>query len=202
VKVIIEPYNSDWSKTFTSLKNEIFQCLSFLNPTIEHIGSTSIEGLSAKPIIDLMVGIENLTLLDQTVQPLIDSEWIYFQKFNSAMPNRRFFVKLTSFHLDFTVPSTFFDGDEIPNELNEYKLAHIHVFETNSIDWNRHIAFRDYLKNHPDIKDEYQNMKLKLSLKNWENGSAYNLAKNDFIKEHEEKAVQLLIESSIFGPRE
>jgi len=192
MKVIIESYNSVWSETFTFLKNKIFHSLSFLNPSIEHIGSTSIEGLSAKPIIDIMVGIESVSLLDQTVQPLIDSGYIYFEKFNSVMPNRRFYVLLKSIPLDFTVPTIYKETDEVPNELNDYKVANIHIFEKNSFDWNRHIAFRDYLKSHPDIKDEYQNMKLELSLKNWKDGSEYNSRKNNFIKEHELKAIDLL----------
>ncbi len=199
MKVIIEPYNVEWPILFQTVKEDLLKQIRFLNPTIEHIGSTSIEGLSAKPIIDIMVGIESISFLDQTVEPLIKSSYIYFEKFNSVMPNRRFYVKLKSFPSDFTVPSTYFEKDEVPNELNEYKLAHIHVFEKNSPDWNRHIAFRNYLKRHPKIKNEYQKLKIRLSLQNWGNGSEYNSAKNDFIKIHEEKALNWWINREVQG---
>ncbi len=189
MKIEIEPSKPEWALNFKKLKKELHEHIAFLNPSIEHIGSTSVDGLSAKPIIDIMVGIESILFLDQTVEPFIKSGYIYFEKFNSAMPNRRFYVKLKSIPSTFNVPTTYFEKDEVPNELNDYKLAHIHIFEKNSPDWNRHIAFREYLKSHPEIKDAYQQLKIRLSSQNWENGSEYNSAKNDFIKLNEEKAL-------------
>ena len=95
----IESYNPNWTTTFGEIKIELEKILHSINPTIEHIGSTSIVGLSAKPIIDIMIGIPDFKKLDDTIQPLINQEYIYFEKFNSVMPQRRFYVKLKPLNL-------------------------------------------------------------------------------------------------------
>jgi GrpB-like predicted nucleotidyltransferase (UPF0157 family) len=190
MKINIDPYNPNWAYLFIELKNEILESLHFLNPTIEHIGSTSIIDLSSKPIIDILVGIPSLEQLNETIQPLIDLKYIYFEKFNSSMPNRRFYVKLKNKTNFYNAPEVFTKNDIIPNELNEHKLAHVHIFENNSLDYKRHIAFRDYLKKHSVEKEKYQQLKLDLSSKFWKDGSEYNSAKNDFIKNLEQKAIQ------------
>jgi len=190
MEVNIEPYNPTWKQTFEILKIELEHLLNSQNPIIEHIGSTSIEGLSAKPIIDIMIGIPDILNLDGTIQPLINQGYIYFEKFNSVMPKRRFYVKLKSAQPPFKTPSIYTESDIIPNELNDYKLAHIHIFGLNSLDFKRHLAFREFLKENPKIKKEYQNLKLELSTKKWKDGSEYNAAKNDFIKLHEAEAIK------------
>ncbi len=190
MEVNIEPYNPIWKQAFDTIQFELVKTLQSFNPTIEHIGSTSIEGLSAKPIIDIMIGIPDILNLDGTIQPLINQGYIYFEKFNSVMPKRRFYAKLKSIQPPFKTPSIYTESDIIPNEINDYKLAHIHIFELNSLDFKRHIAFREFLKENPKIKEEYQNLKLELSTKKWKDGSEYNAAKNDFIKLHEAKAIK------------
>ena len=190
MEIQIEPYNPTWKQTFDTIQFELVKTLQSFNPTIEHIGSTSIEGLSAKPIIDIMIGIPDILNLDGTIQPLINQGYIYFEKFNSVMPKRRFYAKLKSIQPPFKTPSIYTESDIIPNEINDYKLAHIHIFELNSLDFKRHIAFREFLKENPKIKEEYQNLKLELSTKKWKDGSEYNAAKNDFIKLHEAKAIK------------
>ena len=59
MEVNIEPYNPIWKQAFDTIQFELVKTLQSFNPTIEHIGSTSIEGLSAKPIIDIMIGIDS-----------------------------------------------------------------------------------------------------------------------------------------------
>lgn len=190
MEIQIEPYNPTWKQTFDTIQFELVKTLQSFNPTIEHIGSTAIEGLSAKPIIDIMIGIPDILNLDGTIQPLINQGYIYFEKFNSVMPKRRFYAKLKSIQPPFKTPSIYTESDIIPNEINDYKLAHIHIFELNSLDFKRHIAFREFLKENPKIKEEYQNLKLELSTKKWKDGSEYNAAKNDFIKLHEAEAIK------------
>ena len=74
--------------------------------------------------------------------------------------------------------------------MNEkYKLSHIHIWLYNSDDWIRHIAFRDYLIEHPNDMLQYEELKKNLSEKEWLDGNEYNDAKNDFIKNLELKAI-------------
>lgn len=144
----------------------------------------------AKPIIDILVGISNQNQLDKVVAPLISNNYIFYKKYNSIMPFRRFFVKLKKSSENIFRPPIYNEKDVIPNEINNHKLAHIHILEYNSFHWKRHIAFRNYLQEHSDIKNEYQELKIHLSTKEWLDGNQYNSAKNDFIRQIEEKAIE------------
>jgi GrpB-like predicted nucleotidyltransferase (UPF0157 family) len=189
MKIQLEKYNPDWTTTYKDIEDDLRRYLTFLNPVIEHIGSTSIFGLTAKPIIDILVGIPKQEQLDKVVEPLTSNDYIFYEKYNSIMPFRRFFVKLKTNPAFFT-PTVYSEKDEVPNKLNDYKLAHIHILEYNSYHWMRHIAFREYLKKHTDVKNEYQKIKIQLSSLDWRDGNEYNDAKNDFIKRTEKKAIE------------
>ena len=81
-------------------------------------------------------------------------------------------------------------GDLIPHEkINQLRLTHIHIWEHGTDDWNRHIAFRDYLREYPEIKSQYESLKKQLSIKDWKDGNEYNDAKDSFIKTEEAKAI-------------
>lgn len=189
MKIKLEKYNQEWTKKFNELKTEIRGQLSSLNPVIEHIGSTSVPGLSAKPIIDILVGVRDEDDLDKTIAPLTEKGYIYYEKYNTMMPYRRFFVKFNNLPaaLAFKIKE---DNTEWLQEINDQRLAHVHVLQYDSFHWKRHVAFRDYLKQHDMIKTEYQELKTTLTAQDWKDGNEYNAAKNNFIKEQERKAIE------------
>lgn len=192
MKVTFEKYNSFWKNQFESIKNELEESIGFLNPKIEHIGSTSVEGLSAKPIIDIMIGVKDESELDKVPPLLQGKDYIYYQKYNEVMPYRRFFIKLTDKPQNLGFPETIHKDDEIPEELHNHnlRLAHIHTIPVSSKHWLRHIAFRDYLSVHSEVREEYQQLKEKLSTMEWFDGNDYNEEKDPFIKREEKNAVQ------------
>ena len=190
MKINIETYNKEWTGQFEKIKTDLCSILVKLNPKIEHIGSTSVPNLAAKPIIDIQVGIENSYDLDKTIKPMINNHYIYYEIYNSVMPNRRLFVGLKDKKLIRNFQNIYSKGDLIPHKIiNQHRLAHIHIWEYGTKDWNRHIAFRDYLREHPEIASEYESLKKQLSLKDWEDGNEYNDAKDSFIKTEEAKAI-------------
>lgn len=69
MKIKFEKYNPDWSNDFEKIKSELSELIGFINPNIEHIGSTSVKGLSAKPIIDILIGVNNESDLEKTITP-------------------------------------------------------------------------------------------------------------------------------------
>ncbi|WP_337085316.1 GrpB family protein [Elizabethkingia anophelis] len=188
----IEKYNPDWKKQFEELKQELEKLTASVYANIQHIGSTSVEGLSAKPVIDIMIGVNSEQDLDKIPPLLAGRQYIYYEKYNEDMPYRRFFVKLKENPSKWLFPEQINKDDEIPEKLHDHslRLAHIHVIPTDSEHWLRHIAFRDYLKMYPDVKAEYQKLKEELGKKEWEDGNEYNEAKNDFIQSEEQKAVR------------
>ena len=202
MKVQLEIYNPKWQNWYHNIQKELSEQLQILNPIIEHIGSTAVLGLSAKPIIDILVGVPKQFELDECIEPLTNKGYLFYKKYNSIMPYRRFFVMLQTKPENIILPSVYYENDVIPNELNKHKLAHIHILEHNSYHWLRHIAFREYIRKHCEVKNEYQKIKMQLSTKEWKDGNEYNAAKNDFIKMVEEKqsfglkkTVRILVQS-------
>lgn len=189
MKIDVVPFSEKWRESFKQIKTEIQESLVLLKPRIDHIGSTSVEGLSAKPIIDVLVGVKEENQLDKTIHPLLEKGYVYYEIYNTIMPYRRFFVKLKNNCLDNLIIKRENDIDE--NLLtHSNRIAHIHIIPENSVHWIRHIAFREYLTRNTEVKRKYQDLKEKLSLRQWKNGNEYNEAKNSFIKFHEGQAIQ------------
>lgn len=192
MKIIIEQYNPLWKESFNQIKRELSDAMALLSPQLAHIGSTAVEGLSAKPIIDILVGVDTMDELNIIPPLLMDKNYVYYENYNEDMPYRRFFVKLISPPRHLSLPLQIKPGDLIPEKLHDHslRLAHIHVLQLNSVHWIRHIAFRDYLRTNPEIKAEYQQLKEKLSKQEWKDGNAYNEGKDSFLKNEERKAIQ------------
>lgn len=190
MEIRIEEYNPEWPALFERIRHELEQILGEFKPRIEHVGSTAVPGLAAKPIIDILVGIESADCLDRTIGPMIRNHYIYYEIFNSSFPDRRLFVGLKDTKDCLRFQQTYTEKDEIPHEaINLLRLSHVHIWEYGTAQWIRHIAFRDYLKSHPEVTKEYAALKKRLSLISWKHGMAYNDAKDGFIKNIEGKAV-------------
>lgn len=192
MKITFEKHDPLWKQAFGHIEKELIKTLRFLDPRIEHIGSTAINKLSAKPIIDIMIGLNSPADLDLCAPLLMDNDYVYYENYNLDMPYRRFFVKLKHSPQSLSLPLHIKPEATIPEELHNHtlRLAHIHILPLNSVHWIRHIAFRDYLRTHPEVKASYQQLKEKLSLQEWKDGNEYNDAKDSFIKTEEQKAVK------------
>ena len=162
-------YDPKWKKQFESIKRELEAILKPLNPDIDHIGSTSVEGLSAKPIIDIQLGVANETDLDWLPSLLKLPNIVYYEKYNQDWPERRFFILLKESIDKIAVPDVVKAGEEIPAILHDHdlRIAHVHAFVKGTPDWIRHIAFRDYLTAHPTVKASYQELKQNLIQLEW-----------------------------------
>ncbi len=154
--IMLIPYQSGWKDKFEVEKVKLKEIFGDKAVAIEHIGSTSIPRLSAKPIIDITVLIEKREDGDSFIKPLEEFEYSY-DKLNSS-GERHLFRKgnPTEFHLSI-------------------------AYQDKGSFWERQILFRDYLKNHPDSRDEYQKIKENL-LKNDPTGKdSYLSGKSEFV---------------------
>ncbi|TNE48606.1 MAG: GrpB family protein [Bacteroidetes bacterium] len=187
----ITPFNTTWATQFSRIRDEIQNLLQEYDPEIEHIGSTSVPGLAAKPIIDIMAGIRNLSQLDALVPDLLENRhYLFYQAFNRFFPQRRLFVRLKDETDPAVFPQVFTELESIPHAaINPHRLAHVHVWEYESADWVRHIAFREYLKEHDVVREQYAALKIKLGKRDWKNGMEYNNAKDAFLKQEERNAI-------------
>ncbi|MBR3743250.1 MAG: GrpB family protein [Clostridia bacterium] len=134
--VVVLPYDEQWKQDFLMIKDELITALGQLAMRIDHVGSTSVEGLSAKPIIDIDVVIKDYTVLEEVVSAL--GVIGYRHEGNLGITGREAFK---------------YDGKE------HLRKHHLYVCPEDSPELKRHIAFRDYLRTHPDAVREYSRIK-------------------------------------------
>lgn len=131
---------------------------------IHHIGSTSVKGLPAKPVIDIMPVVKDIARVDDFNTAMIDIG--YEAKGENGLPGRRFFQKGGS-----------------------ARTHHIHFYGIDNPEIDRHLAFRNYLRTHPDVLKKYGNLKEELSQRFPDNIDAYIRGKEQLISKMEKKAV-------------
>ena len=163
-EVRLEQYSIIWKEKFEKEKENLLEMMGDIAITIEHIGSTAIHGLSAKPIIDISVGVNKLSDFEKVKQEFLN--------------NSEYSIKEDS-------PS-----DEIlVRKGPEEKRTHfIHIMEIDSKRYKDTILFRDYLRAHPKVLLEYEELKKELAEKYADNRVMYTSSKNDFITEILNKA--------------
>ncbi len=152
----IDPHNPSWAAIAAAECTLISETLSLPAPQIEHIGSTAVPGLGAKPIIDVMVGV--------------DSEAVYMD----FVP---LLAKLGYECRGETVPGTLYNRKGGPPRVNAHLTVHGGQF------WIDKIVFRDYLRGHPETAGEYERLKRRILVDFGPDPPAYNAAKESFIVE-------------------
>jgi len=147
-RIVIADYDPAWPAKFEAERDLIVRtCGAGAFVSIQHVGSTSVPGLAAKPIIDMMPGVRSLDDAPPLV-PLLESiGYEYVPEFEHdtpsgpGMPFRRYFRK----------------------DANGERAYHLHMVEVGSEFWVDHLLFRDYLRAHPDAADEYAHLKRKIA---------------------------------------
>jgi GrpB-like predicted nucleotidyltransferase (UPF0157 family) len=163
-EVELVPHNPEWSHLADEEAKRIMEQLSIPVIGIYHIGSTSVPGIKAKPILDFVIEVENLDDFIQSAEVL--KELNYVSKGEYGIPGRQFFTKDT-------------DGE---------RSHHLHVFQQGHPDIERHLVFRDFLRANPEAAHEYEIIKEKLAKRFPKESGSYTEAKSDFILSMDEVA--------------
>ena len=158
--VLVSPYSSEWPNLFRNLHDELIRLFEPGSISVEHIGSTSVPGLSAKPVIDVVLGAASLTDIEAKMGLLAEYGYEYVSKYEKEIPERRYFVKAS------------------PHSLR----VHLHAVVLGSRIWREHLAFRNALRSDAKLRSQYQALKLQLAQKFADNKSAYSSAKNLFVE--------------------
>jgi len=166
-RIEIVDYNPGWPLRFAEEKAALLEAIGHWVVVIEHIGSTAVPGLGAKPIIDIMVGVRQLADARYCIAPLAAIGYEYVSQFEDEMPERRYFRK----------------GSQT-------RHFHLHMVELASEFWQRHLAFRDYLCAHPEAVREYEALKRRLASQYGTDREGYTEAKTKFIRLIEEIAMR------------
>jgi len=157
--VQVVPYNPEWAKSFEEEKSKLQKAFSGRLLSIEHVGSTAVPGLAAKPLIDMMAAIPALSQYHEYVEELHKFGYEY-------MPGR-----------------VFDDRVFFPKGPRSKRTHHLNLVEVGSEQWHTTLNFRDYLRDHADKRKEYQELKENLAKLYPNNCEAYTKAKNQFIQD-------------------
>ena len=159
-KVVVVSYDETWKQEFERIKVELFCVLENDIVAIEHIGSTSVEGLAAKPIVDIDIVIQDYTSFETVKEKL--SQIGYSYEGDLGIKDRQAFAY-----------------EEKPHLMKH----HLYVCPLYSEELKRHIAFRNYLRTHPKDRDWYGSVKMLAAAQHPEDNNAYMLAKSSCVAE-------------------
>ena len=161
----IVPYDPGWTARARQFAGELTAALGpWLLRPVEHVGSTAIPGLAAKPVIDLMALVESK---DETAAAagtaLAELNWQHVPPAADDRPWRQFFVRVSD------------DG--------RHRLAHLHLMSAGAARWEEQLRFRDGLRASAALRDEYASLKTRLAAEFGSDRERYTAAKAGFIRQ-------------------
>ncbi len=163
-KVEITPYDNTWPEIFKQESQKIQIALGNSLKEIHHIGSTSIPGMPAKPIIDILLECDNIDEIDKIKNNLHPLGYFYLRR--QVIPHRSFFTSKKTDNIGFNV----------------------HIYEVGDPQIKRHVNFRDYLIHNPIDAKNYAELKLSLAKKFYHDMNNYVIGKDALVQEIDAKA--------------
>ena len=157
--VSLSAYSPMWPAVFGIEKERLLLTLGGA-VQVEHIGSTAVPGLGAKPVIDILVGAPEISIIERRIPQLVENGYRYVQEFEKAIPERRYFTRIDG------QPGSF----------------HVHAVVLDSAFWRSHLAFRDALRADPALAGQYWKLKQQLAARFPNDRTAYTDAKSGFIR--------------------
>jgi GrpB-like predicted nucleotidyltransferase (UPF0157 family) len=156
-KTQIAEYDPNWVHQFEKEARLLQSMLGEVALNIQHIGSTAIPGIKAKPIIDILITTNDINTIDSFDDKMEQLQYVIGGEF--GLKGRRFYCK----------------GDD------EHCLFHVHIYEATHPSVKLYLVFRDYMITHPDDAKKYESIKTDLALKYPNNRTLYTQSKGDFI---------------------
>lgn len=163
-RIEVVAHHPQWSEQFEQEVDELAVVFGDEIVAAHHIGSTAIPGILAKPIIDILLEVRHIDRIDAFNDEMRARG--YLPKGAFGIPGRRFFIKGTE----------------------DSRSHHIHVFQAGDPEFERHLAFRDYLRAHPEEAQTYSRLKEELARRFPHDIEGYTAGKDEFIKEIERRA--------------
>jgi GrpB-like predicted nucleotidyltransferase (UPF0157 family) len=157
----VAPYSAEWPHQFSIVAQQLHAVFAGRVVQIEHIGSTAVPGLCAKPVIDVLLGARSLQDVEAVIPQLAAEGYAYVQKYESELPMRRYFVKSEA----------------------QMLRVHLHAVCVGSAFWVEQLAFRDALRASNQLRQEYGDLKRRLARTHEHDKAAYTAAKAPFIKQ-------------------
>ena len=160
-EVVLVPFQTEWKAEFDKVKEELIKHTTLQATQIEHIGSTAINGIQAKPVIDILVGVKQLETLEKSF--FKDLQKIGFYRLRVERPEEIVCAKFT-------------------DETFETKTHFIHIVEWHGKKWREMLFFRDYLNENEDIRLQYEALKTSFFETNLSGITDYTNYKEQFVQ--------------------
>ena len=157
---MVVPYDPVWVACFSAERERLLALFAPREARIEHVGSTSVPGLAAKPIVDMLLGVRRLADVERRIPVLEARGWEYVPEHEAVFPERRFLAR----------------------PRRRPRTHHLHAVEIGSRFWNDHLAFRDQLRARPEDAAAYGRLKRELAARHGSDRSAYTEAKTSFVE--------------------
>jgi len=167
-QVSLSDYLSDWEECFDEVKMEIQKGIPYEDLDLHHIGSTSIPKIKAKPIIDILGVVKNIDEADRLKSSFEALGFVY--KGEYGIEGRRYCV--------------------LYDKTQEKGLVHLHIFGRGHSEVERHLLFRDYLRENKDAADRYDRLKVKLVTLYSTMREKYTNSKSNLIQEILDEAMK------------
>ena len=163
--IVLAAYDPAWQLQFEREASRVTSAFGDTLLGLHHIGSTAIPGLLAKPVIDMLAIVTNVTTLDTYRDDFESLGYEVMGEFGIA--GRRYFRK---------------------DDTNGLRTNQIHAFAEGASAICRHLDFRDYLRAHPDVAEDYGELKQRLARECVDNQRCYSDGKTEFIQDIEQRA--------------
>lgn len=169
-RVEIAPYDPVWPERFREERERLLARFPTLIRRIEHVGSTAVPGLAAKPVVDLLIEVESLDRARAEMPEILEGEgYDYFWRPSHGESEPPFYA-------------WFIRRDDAG-----HRTHHLHCVERDFPQWDW-VLFRDHLLGHPEVARDYAELKRNLALANSQDRIAYTKAKGDFIRRYTDLA--------------
>jgi GrpB-like predicted nucleotidyltransferase (UPF0157 family) len=166
-EIRVVPYDSNWPILYEKEVARICGVLEKEIVSAHHIGSTSIPGMYAKPIIDILLEVKDITKIDDYNDKMIALG--YEPRGELGIPGRRYFSR---------------------EEPKDVRTHHVHMYQSDNPELIRHIAFRDYMIAHPEDAKIYAELKLVLARRYHWDVDGYIIGKEQYVSRMEKIAVE------------
>lgn len=182
-EVEIADYNPRWPRMFEVERGRLLAALAELDgiERIEHVGSTAVPGLAAKPVIDLMIGLSDTNLLDITSEatfnpsadfPITPAGYRQHVRFVNAISRLGY-----TYRGEHEIPGRLF----FRKDAGGVRTHHIHAVQFDGDFWRNHLRFRDMLRENQFIRAQYEQLKRDLAAQHPNDRTAYTAGKTNFV---------------------
>ncbi|MFO6420178.1 GrpB family protein [Hylemonella sp. W303a] len=158
-EVKLQPHDPLWPQLYAAERERLLSMLPDVFIDVQHIGSTAVDGLVAKPIIDILAGVASMAVAESVIAPLCASGYTTSAEFNATLRDRKWLMRWA-------------DGR---------RTHHLHVVVHDGQAWRERLRFRDALRTSPALAVRYAELKAAAAMQHPKDREAYTEAKTGFV---------------------